>query len=130
MKREPEKMTIPLRGLVYRITVTTREQLAEMAPVRLRFEREPNNSHDPNAIAVFAMEPPKKSNWHIGYVPKEIAALLAPKLDNGTVHIESVWLTEVEPESGEAEMDVFFKTRKTKTGAKGKNGLTKPKIGT
>ncbi|MBW2017764.1 MAG: HIRAN domain-containing protein [Deltaproteobacteria bacterium] len=39
--------------------------------------REPNNPHDPNAIAV------KLGNLLLGYVPKEIAKDLAPQIDSG-----------------------------------------------
>ena len=46
-------------------------------------EREPENKFDPNAIAVYV---PVKSGTHklmLGYVPAEIAANLAPLLDEG-----------------------------------------------
>jgi len=39
--------------------------------------REPNNPHDPNAIAV------KLGKLHLGYVPREIAKDLAPQMDLG-----------------------------------------------
>ena len=38
--------------------------------------RDPDNPHDPNAIAVHAGE-------QVGWVPRELAAELAPKLDAG-----------------------------------------------
>jgi hypothetical protein len=41
----------------------------------LRLVRERGNPHDPNAIAVHA------GGAHIGYVPRELAAELAPELD-------------------------------------------------
>ncbi len=37
--------------------------------------REPNNEHDPNAIRVVIAE------FFLGYVPKNIASWLAPKMD-------------------------------------------------
>lgn len=45
-------------------------------PLELR--REPGNEHDPNAIAVHASRGPQ-----LGWVPREIAAELAPELDAG-----------------------------------------------
>jgi hypothetical protein len=43
----------------------------------LELRRDPANEHDPNAIQVWA------GNLHIGWVPREIAAAVAPSLDAG-----------------------------------------------
>jgi hypothetical protein len=49
-----------------------------LAPGRaLVLRREPANEHDPNAIAVDA------GGVHVGFVPRELAAELAPELDAG-----------------------------------------------
>ena len=40
--------------------------------------REPNNPHDPNAIRVALFK-----DIFLGYVPKHIARVLAPMMDNG-----------------------------------------------
>ena len=52
------------------------EQPALGAPLSLR--RDPGNEHDPNAIQVLA------GDDQIGWVPRELAAELAPQLDAGT----------------------------------------------
>jgi HIRAN domain len=96
-------MRMAMVGLVYRATVTTREELAELAPVKVRLQREPDNHHDPNAIAVLVTEQ-KRRDWQIGYVPRLEASRLAPMMDKGTVKIEDAWLTEVEPDTGDSEM--------------------------
>jgi hypothetical protein len=44
---------------------------------RLELRRDPGNEHDPNAIAVYA------AGAQAGWVPRELAAELAPKLDAG-----------------------------------------------
>jgi hypothetical protein len=44
-------------------------------PLELR--RDPGNEHDPNAIAVYA------GGEQVGWVPRELAAELAPQLDEG-----------------------------------------------
>ena len=44
---------------------------------RLELRRDPGNEHDPNAIAVYA------GGAQAGWVPRELAAELAPKLDAG-----------------------------------------------
>lgn len=40
--------------------------------------REPQNPHDPNAIRV------ETQGKYLGYIPKDVAAKLAPLTDNGT----------------------------------------------
>jgi hypothetical protein len=50
----------------------------DAAPGRpLELRREPGNEHDPNAIAVLA------AGARVGWVPRELAAALAPGLDAG-----------------------------------------------
>jgi HIRAN domain len=44
---------------------------------RLELRRDPDNPHDPNAIAVHA------GAGQVGWVPRELAAELAPQLDEG-----------------------------------------------
>jgi HIRAN domain len=49
-----------------------------VAPGRpLELRRDPDNEHDPNAIAVHA------GGAQVGWVPREVAAELAPELDQG-----------------------------------------------
>ena len=44
----------------------------------LRLRRDPANEHDPNAVVVEVA-----GGGHLGFVPRELAAELAPKLDAG-----------------------------------------------
>lgn len=48
---------------------------------RLDLEREPDNPHDSNAIKV------KRAIYHLGYIPKEVAKELAPRMDEGDCFI-------------------------------------------
>ena len=51
----------------------------EVGPGRpLRLRRDPENAHDPNAIAVLA-----SAGAQVGWVPRDAAAELAPQLDAG-----------------------------------------------
>ena len=63
-----------------------------LSGVTLRWERE--NRHDPNAIAIHGFWIVQRQRWfrkpvkerrtaHIGYVPAEIAAKVAPRIDAG-----------------------------------------------
>jgi hypothetical protein len=51
------------------------DAVAPGSPLELR--RDPGNEHDPNAIAVHA------GGAQVGWVPREVAAELAPELDEG-----------------------------------------------
>lgn len=46
--------------------------------VIFKLQREPRNEHDPSAIAVYTAK-----NYHLGYVPKNLNAILARLLDAG-----------------------------------------------
>ena len=52
-----------------------------------------------------------RGDWQIGYVPRDVAAMLAPKMDKGTVKIEGAWLTDIDPGVG-AEMLVRLRPQK------------------
>jgi hypothetical protein len=64
-----------LAGARHRSEALTSGALAPGRPLELR--REPDNEHDPNAIAVHA------DGAQVGFVPRELAAELAPQLDAG-----------------------------------------------
>lgn len=55
-------------------------------PYGLRIERQPNNPHDPNAIAIYGIAETKgwfgtkRNEWHIGFVPADVAADVSPNL--------------------------------------------------
>jgi hypothetical protein len=53
------------------------DAVAPATPLELR--RDPCNEHDPNAIAVHAA-----TGEQVGWVPRELAAELAPELDTGS----------------------------------------------
>ena len=48
---------------------------------RLKLIREPSNKFDNNAIQVFDVE-----NNQLGFIPKEIAATVAPEMDDGIIY--------------------------------------------
>ena len=62
-------------GTQFRPRALDSDALAPGRPLELR--REPANPHDANAIAVHA------GGRHVGFVPRELAAELAPELDAG-----------------------------------------------
>ncbi len=50
------------------------------ADISVKLKREPRNSHDSNAVAVYAALRDNKV-FFIGYLPKAVAAVLAPLMD-------------------------------------------------
>jgi hypothetical protein len=62
-------------GARFQAVTLESEAAAPGRPLELR--RDPDNEHDPNAIAVLA------GGAQVGWVPRELAAELAPELDAG-----------------------------------------------
>lgn len=58
------------------------EKLAEVNPadISVKLKREPHNIHDSNAVAVYAALRDNRV-FFIGYLPKAVAAVLAPLMD-------------------------------------------------
>ena len=69
-----------VRGTSYRQNVL--EKLAGINPadISVKLKREPHNSHDSNAVAVYAALRDNRV-FFIGYLPKAIASILAPLMD-------------------------------------------------
>jgi HIRAN domain len=68
----------PVVGIEYHKRAIEAYILSDSRPIVLR--REPNNIHDPNAIAVIALV----NNSTIGHLPKEVAYVIASKLPADT----------------------------------------------
>lgn len=110
-----QELKISLAGLSHRATVTTREELAREVPLKVKLVREPENSHDDNAIAVIVIERPYE-DWQIGYVPRQVAALLAPLFDERKQEVQEAWVTAIEPITSTADMIIRLRrpVRKSK----------------
>ena len=61
------------------------EKLAGVNPaeISVKLKREPHNVHDSNAIAVYAALRDNRV-FFVGYLPKAVAAVLAPLMDKDT----------------------------------------------
>ena len=109
--------TCTVVGLQFRWKMTGREMLARAVPFPVELEREPDNPADENAIKVNiagTMKLTKLRGSQLGYLRKEVAAMLAPKLDAGTVAPVKLWVTEVDARAGDAELSARFKDVKPK----------------
>lgn len=69
--------TVVTRGTSYHEAAVKAGRFTPGAPIRL--VREPNNEHDPNAIAIYAERARRRS----GYVPRGTAKRLAKLIDGG-----------------------------------------------
>ena len=71
-------------GVTYGYRQRAIERLTTYAPesISIHLEREPDNEHDSNAVAVYAAVEGKGS-YHMGYLPRTVAAFVAPLLDAG-----------------------------------------------
>lgn len=104
-------VTLDVVGMQFRWTKDGRETLSRSVPFFVEFERQPDNPKDENAIKVnissdFKLT--KLRGMHLGYVRAPSAALLAPRLDNGTLEPVKLWVTEVNGEAGMATLEARF----------------------
>lgn len=100
-------------GMDKRVTKDGRLMLQDMAEreeFKVRLEREPTNRWDENAIKVIYDDPaiPMMAGRHIGYVPRETAALLAPMIDSGALGVKRAECYEVFPANGTFRCIVTF----------------------
>lgn len=71
-----------LQGLKYRCEICQKAFRKKNICARLTLHREKDNKYDKNAIRV--EEPPgPKTRWWFGYLPRELAKILAPRMDKG-----------------------------------------------
>jgi len=102
------KLKCSVVGMNYRVTIPEQRDLAEDAPHLAVLEREPLNMYDRNAVKVLIG---LHGDHHIGYVPRDVAALLAPKLDSGDVQIVTAWVTEIDADTGVGELLVTYRKK-------------------
>jgi hypothetical protein len=78
------KLETKVAGVTYGNRQKAIQHLAQYDPaaVAIRLERERDNEHDRNAVAVWAAVEGKGS-YHMGYLPRSLAAFVAPLLDAG-----------------------------------------------
>lgn len=97
------KLELTCVGMRYRATPSTLEEISSACPLRVDVVREPDNLHDENALAVICREKPWRK-MKFGYISRQTAAELSPRIDRGKLTLGESWLTEVDPDSGTGEM--------------------------
>jgi len=78
------RLETKVAGVTYGNRQQAIEHLTRYAPeaVSIRLKREADNAADRNAVAVWAAVEGKGS-YHMGYIPRALAAFIAPLLDAG-----------------------------------------------
>jgi hypothetical protein len=98
----------------HRVTISTRRMIAAHLDegedgIECVLEREPLNLHDENAIKVIITNGPY-DDFHLGYIAKEVAAKLAPKLDAGKALFVYSEIEEMDAQEGTATLLLTLKT--------------------
>jgi HIRAN domain len=103
-KKKLRNLDLTVVGLSYRLTPAKMEDISGETPIKAKLVREPNNSADENAVAVYLTERPYK-DFHIGYLSRTVAAEIAPRLDAGMEVVE-VWLLSVDLVESKGQLSV------------------------
>jgi HIRAN domain len=92
--KKPKMEHYTIVGLQYRTTKEARRHLATKVPFSVIFKREKKNEYDPNAIAVFVAQGNFLAGQHIGYLRKEVAAVISPKVDAKEIHLPAFGIVD------------------------------------
>jgi hypothetical protein len=112
-----KKRELECVGIQHRVTLSTRRFLkarVESKKMLIEFKREPSNPHDENAISVFAGS--DKGNpykgMQLGYLPREVAKVLAPAIDKGRTEFGPSFMVGVNVEKGTADLQVKLRIKR------------------
>lgn len=104
-------------GMDHRVTLEVRENLerqTEQGRLKCELQREPTNQADPNAVKVVLADRRVKSKGHIGYLRRQVAAVIAPALDRGSSEVTSCRLVMVNAKYGWGRIELKLKTPASK----------------
>lgn len=109
MKKKKGGRTFDVVGLQYRVTKPVRRMLVEHLPFTVELKREPENTHDHNAIAVLiADESVPFDKMKLGYLRKEVAAVLASPWDDGDIWAVEARMIDIDPEDGIGQAKIWL----------------------
>lgn len=100
-KKSARKLELSVVGINHRVTHATLVELDRVLPLKCYLQRDPENQADPNAIQV-RIHPDndyRAPNWHIGFLRRQVAAELAPAMDEKGVEILSCELVSLDMET-------------------------------
>lgn len=94
MSQKVTQSEFQIRGVTHYLTRDTLKRLRGFYPIAAKLVREPENLYDENAIKIVLNEPPERS-FHVGYLARQVSAVLAPRMDSGRVRIKSAWVVKL-----------------------------------
>lgn len=127
-KRRTWSAELTCVGLNFRWKKDGMKLFAREVPFPVILEREPDNEYDENAIKVMLTGTKFKTlkQRHLGYLPRNLAALLAPRFDDKSIEQVKVWMTHVDPMGGEGKLDARFRDVPKGTAGKKKPVTKRP----
>ena len=112
-----KKLELQCVGMQHRLTLSTRRFMlarVKSKPIQVEFKREPDNSHDENAIAVWTTDDPDNPyrKMQVGFVPRLVAAELAPALDSGDAELGKSFIYDMSVQEGIADLQVNLRVKR------------------
>jgi hypothetical protein len=101
-----KQLELHLVGTKHHVKAQTILEISNCCPLKVKLVREPQNGVDPNAIAIYADD----ETWggmKLGYVGRETASELAPRLDKKQIQIKGAVLDELDT-TGHGPLTVDF----------------------
>lgn len=99
----PKRVETSVVGMAYRVTPATMKELQKEVPLSAKLVREPDNEYDENAVKVVLTDKRHK-NFHIGFLPRQVAKEFAPSMDDGSFPFSVVWLISVKSKDGTGKL--------------------------
>lgn len=90
-----KQMELHLVGMKHHVKAQTILEISNCCPLDVKLIREPENEADPNAIRVEAIGEPW-DGMKLGYIGRETAQVLAPRIDKKQIQIKSSCLEELD----------------------------------
>lgn len=97
-QKKTTPLTFTMVGVYYRLPTYEIRKLQDRLPIGVWLQREKSNSHDPNAIKVMG------EGRHIGYLSRQVAAEIAPRMDRGEFMYDESKLVSLNIDGGEGEI--------------------------
>lgn len=106
-----KQMELHLVGTRHHVKAQTILEISNCCPMKVKLVREPKNEADPNAIAIYSDDDGTWAGMQLGYVSREVASELAPRLDKKQIQVKRAVLEELDA-SGHGPLVVDFIRKK------------------
>lgn len=104
-----KQLELHLVGMRHHVKAQTILEISNCCPMKVQLVREPKNEADANAIRVESVDEPW-DGMKLGYIGRETARELAPRMDKKQIQITGAVLEELDSR-GNGPLVVDFKRR-------------------